>query len=295
MALSASHLEAFATCAQLGSFTQAAERLHITQSALSQRIMNLEEDLGMTLLIRERAGLRLTEAGESLLRYCKTKDHLETELLQRLRGPGEGGLRGQLRIGGFSSIVRSLVLPAMAPLLREHPGLQLKLLTQELYELPALLKSGAIDYMILDEELKLDGVVAHRLGHERCVLVQKRGYRGPDVYLDHDEKDVTTFRYFESGSASKARSAWRKKSAAGLQHRYLDDIYGIIDGVRLGLGRAVLPLHLIQGASDLEVLEPRRTFDVPVVLHHYEQPYTTRLHEAVTRALKGLERSLQSS
>jgi DNA-binding transcriptional LysR family regulator len=271
--LNSLNLDAFFACAQLKSFTRAAERLHITQSALSQRIKNLEDELGTTLIIRERSGLRLTELGQRVLLYCQTKGQIESELIERVRSPDLNQLSGVVRIGAFSSVARSVVLPALAPLLRENPAVQLKLMTQELYELPPLFKSGSIDFMVLDHELAQEGVATRLLGHERSVLVQKRGYKGPEIYLDHDEDDSTTLRFL------------KKKSAARIARRYLGDIYGIIDGVRLGLGKAVLPLHLTSGVSDLEILDPDRTLSVPVVLHHYEQPYYSKLHLAIVAAL----------
>lgn len=273
MSLNSSYLDAFLACAQLKSFTRAAGRLHITQSALSQRIRNLEEELGTTLIIRERSGMRLTETGENVLRYCQTRDHIESELMERIRGESRDELSGMIRIGGFSSIVRSVILPALTEVLRENPGVQLKVYTKELYELPSLLKSGEIDFMISDEEFRPEGVMTRALGIERSVLVQKRGYCGPEIYLDHDEDDLTTVRYF------------RKKSPAGLKRRYLDDIYGIIDGVRLGVGRAVVPMHLVSKSPDIEVVDPGKMLSVPVILHYYEQPYYSKLHQAVVDAL----------
>lgn len=105
------------------------------------------------------------------------------------------------------------------------------------------------------------------------MLVQKSGYGGADIYLDHDENDDTTVRYL------------RKKSAARLQRRYLDDIYSLMDGVRLGWGKAVLPRHLVAQEPELEVINPDRTLEIPVVLHHYEQPFYSRLHQGVLDAL----------
>ncbi|MEQ1879263.1 MAG: hypothetical protein ABL958_21690, partial [Bdellovibrionia bacterium] len=78
----------------------------------------------------------------------------------------------------------------------------------------------------------------------------------------------------------------KRKSAAGLKRRYLDDVYGLLDGVRLGYGRAVLPLHLIEDQSDLQVLEPEKVLTIPIVLHYYQQPFYSRLHQSVVEHLK---------
>jgi DNA-binding transcriptional LysR family regulator len=277
MSLNSAYLDAFFACARLKSFTQAASRLHITQSALSQRIKNLEDDLGTTLIIRERSGLRLTETGEEILRYCQTKEGLEAELAARIKSPraGKGSepLGGAIRIGTFSSVARSVVVPALAPLLRKHPDVQLKLVVAELHELPKLLKSGEVDYVTVQDEIAQEGLATIALGAERNALVRKRGYEGPETYLDHDEEDTITARYL------------RRKSPAGLRRRYLGDAYGILDGARAGLGLAVVPMHLAARCTELEIIHPERVLRMPVLLQHYELPFYSRLHHAVVETL----------
>src|SRR4051812_42865459 len=102
MSLSSLQLDAFLTVAQTLNFTKAADQLHITQSALSQRIMKLEEELETSLFIRDRAGLKLTEAAQDLIRYCRCKNSLEDEFLSGLR---DASLAGVIRIGGLSSLM----------------------------------------------------------------------------------------------------------------------------------------------------------------------------------------------
>src|SRR5258706_15199708 len=65
------HLRAFIAVAEESSVTKAAARLHISQPPLSRHIRQLEEELGITLFVRHRQGVRLTEAGASLLEKAK--------------------------------------------------------------------------------------------------------------------------------------------------------------------------------------------------------------------------------
>ena len=140
MALSSHQLDAFLAVAKHKSFSRAAERLHLTQSALSQRIMNLEAELGSALLVREPAGLRLTELGQRLLRYGLAKTALEEEFLAGASAAGQGGV---LRVGGFSTVTSSVLLPALAGVRRKFPSCQFELMSRELRDLPGLLASGA--------------------------------------------------------------------------------------------------------------------------------------------------------
>ena len=111
---------------------------------------------------------------------------------------------------------------------------------------------------------------------EQSVLVEAQGYAGPALYLDHDEEDQTTLRYLKK---------WGKPPLP-LRRRYLDDIYGILEGVRLGLGRAVVPLHLLHGEERLRILNPERKISSPVYLIHYRQPYFSKLDQLLLKTLQ---------
>lgn len=278
MSLPSLQLDAFYALARAGHFTRAAERLHITQSALSQRIQNLERELETTLFIRDRQGARLTQEGLELLRYCQAKEGLESEFLSLLRSKTPRSLAGRIRLGGYSSVLHSLVVPALAPLLKRHESVRLYCLAREVYELPGLLQQGEVDFIVLDRRWEREGVASLLLGHENHVLVERKDYKGPEVYIDHDERDELTFRYFSQ----------RKKGWSGQRH-FLDDIHGLIEGVRNGLGRAVLPRHLIEGDSELRIVDPTHVLRVPVYLHHFEQPFYSRLHAATIEALRSMK------
>jgi DNA-binding transcriptional LysR family regulator len=232
MKLSSLQLEAFYAIAKAGNFTVAASELHVTQSALSQRILNLERELDTTLVIRDRAGLRLTEIGQNLLRFCQTQSALEADFLSQIKS--KETLGGVIRIGGFSSVMRSVILPSLSFLINENPLLKLEFHIRETHELLSLLKHGEVDFIVTAENLNRDEIECVKLGTEQNVLVEKENYKGPDIYLDHNETDETTLKYLRKfGSAKK------------LSRRYLDDVYGLLDGVKLGLGKAILPVHLI--------------------------------------------------
>lgn len=66
------HLRAFETVARTGNLTKAAHDLHLSQSALSMQVKNLEEELGVTLFVRQAKGMRLSTEGETLLPLART-------------------------------------------------------------------------------------------------------------------------------------------------------------------------------------------------------------------------------
>src|SRR3712207_6341709 len=126
MSLSSLHLDAFVEVLRCQSFSAAARALHVTQSALSQRILNLEQDLGAPVFIRNHGQISLTSTGERLLVYCRSRDALESEFLLELRS-GVSKLMGRIAIASFSTHVRSVLLPKMAQLGRDNPDVQFEI------------------------------------------------------------------------------------------------------------------------------------------------------------------------
>ena len=272
MTIPSHELEAFAAAARARTISGAAALVHVTQPALTQRIQNLERALGVTLFVRDRKGVTLTAAGERLLRYCQVKEELEGELLAELGRRTE--LAGTLRVAAYSSVLHSVVVPALAPLVRANAGIVLEVAAREMAELPAMLLRGEVDLIVLDHALERADVDGFVLGVETNVLIEPAGRRCPDVYLDHDAADRTTQEYLKlQGDRRPFRRA------------YLDDIAGILNGVALGLGRGVVPRHLIASELPVRRVPRQRPLEVPVVLHRRKQPYHARLQETAVQAL----------
>lgn len=276
MSLSSLYLDAFTEVARLKSFSQAAAKLNVTQSALSQRVLNLESDLGSTLFIRDPGGLRLTDLGQRLLRYCHSKAMLEDEFMESFKSSDLGGLKGLIRIGGFSTVNRSVVMPLFSGFLKDNPAVNLELRTEELRDLPPLLFTGAADMIFVCEPPAKNEIQSHLVGFEEYVLVQsplKSAHR--DIYLDNDEHDTTTADFFKA----------QGKKEQKLKRNFLGDIYSIIDGVRLGMGRAVVPLHLIHDVKGVEVVKGHTSMKVPVYLCYYNQAFFTELQKRASERI----------
>ncbi|MBX2987472.1 MAG: LysR family transcriptional regulator [Bdellovibrionaceae bacterium] len=269
-------LEAFYEVAQTRHFTQAALNLRLTQSALSQRILNLEGGLGATLFIRERRSLRLTEAGERLLRYCRQQNLQEEDLLQEIQS-GHRGLGGWLRVAGFSSVIWSVAVPALSAFVRDNGGVRVDFQETEMAGLIGLLKDGGADLILTAEKPEgFDGDV-WALGSEEYVMVHSARVKGRrDVYLDHDATDEWTKRFFKRNA----------RSISGLRREYMDNIHGLLEGVAAGWGSAVLPRHLVKNRADLKIDPSFKTLKTPVLLVRHRQSHPTRLLEAVTAELK---------
>jgi len=278
--LPSAQIESFMVLARELNFSRAADVLHITQPALTKRIQNLEETLGQVLFLRLRGGLELTESGRILQRYAASIEHQEQEVLDSLVGDKhaiEGGIAGFFRIAAFSSSLRSVVVPALGVLLRANPRLTCQTIKSEVNELHDMLIDGKVDFCVSLSECERMGVDNVQIGVERNVLIESTRFDGrPDCYIDHEPRDNFTERFFLSQTGS---------TVPKMQRAYFDDIYGLIDAVSQGVGRAVVPVHLVRPEHEVRAVPGYRPFEVPVLLQFHKQPYYTKLHRAVIDTL----------
>jgi DNA-binding transcriptional LysR family regulator len=211
------------------------------------------------------------------LRYVQLKNSLEEEFLLRLKGQKDQTLKGVLRIGCYASIGRSIVMKTITPFLIQNPGVQLFFMMREMQDLPDLLKSGEADFIFLDHDLGHGKILSDRLGEEEYALVEaKKGCMNPEVYLNHDENDMITYRFYENqGQKNKA-----------FRRSYLDEIYSCIEGVASGLGMSVLPIHLVENDARIKIHTGPKNLKMPVYLHYFDQPVRTELEKKVIKHLK---------
>jgi DNA-binding transcriptional LysR family regulator len=174
--------------------------------------------------------------------------------------------------------VRAAYAGAAPPLLRASPRLVVDVSVEETGALGSRLAQGSVDFVLLDRVVARPDVEHHTLGSEELVLVESRQHRSrDDVYLDHDPDDTTTLRFL---ARSGIKTRWVRRS-------FFDDIYGVLDAAASGLGRAVVPRHLLVRpvADALRIVPDTKMTRSPVLLHFYRQPSYSRAHDAVREAL----------
>src|SRR3954451_19568343 len=130
--------------AHQGSFSAAGESLGYTQSAVSQQIAALERETATTLVERNARGVRLTDAGRTLV------EHADGTLARLAAAEDEleaiAGLRGRrLRLASFTTAGATLVPLAIAEFSRLHPGVELSLVEAEVEDSVPALKAGELD------------------------------------------------------------------------------------------------------------------------------------------------------
>jgi DNA-binding transcriptional LysR family regulator len=252
--LNVSRLRVFREVAEHGSFSAAAEAMSYTQSAVSQQIATLEGEVGMTLLERLPRGVRLTQAGRTLMAHTEgilaRLQAAEAELLELK------GLRGgQLRMASFPTAGATLMPVAIAAFRRAHPQVELTLSEGEPEEIAPRLHAGELDLALLFEFADAGDPLGEALtrgeGLTRVELLEDPLYlalprrhglaRAAEVRLEdlHGEAWVQTAR-----ASPCAMHVVRCCHAAGFEPNvaFESDDYQTVQGlVASGVGVALIP------------------------------------------------------
>ncbi|MEM8726680.1 MAG: LysR family transcriptional regulator, partial [Pseudomonadota bacterium] len=149
MALNYNHLRYFYAVAKEGHLTRAAERLNISQSALSAQIKKLEERLGHPLFERRGRRLVLSPAGQVAMSYGETIFNAGDAMLRRLEEAGEED-QPVLRVGALSTLSRNFQLGFLRPLLTSHTC-RVAIRSGSMAELLAALEAHVIDLVLVNQ------------------------------------------------------------------------------------------------------------------------------------------------
>lgn len=143
----------FNEVANTGNITAAADRLHISQPAVSKSIKSLEEQLGGALFVRTKKGVILTEEGKELHHYIKTAidyirnaEHKFTDMINL-----DSDL---IRIGISRTLVKLYLLPFLEEFRKNYPNIRIEIYTNKASELVPLLRNGLIDFIIANMPMK---------------------------------------------------------------------------------------------------------------------------------------------
>lgn len=148
MRITLKQLDYFAAVAEAGSITTAAESLHLSQSALSTSIKDLEKLLGLKLMVRQARGISLTSEGEQILRKARRLLQ-EAELLETSSDTLADELSGMLSIGCFTTICPALLPSTISDFSAKYPGVKLDCSEGSRRELVQRLINGVDDVTVV--------------------------------------------------------------------------------------------------------------------------------------------------
>jgi len=277
-------VEAFYWVVSLKSVSRAAEKLFITQSAMSSRVAALEEELGVLLLDRRDKQFRLTVAGTRFFTYAQRLLDLQREIKSEM---GAGATRAvSLRIGAIESVLHSWLIEWVQHMRRINPDFELEITVETTPVLVEQVKRGALDLAFAALPSSGEGLRTRTLppmemafiGH--AALHRKRRYGLADLA----EIDLLTF---QRGSQPHVAliDLFRR---AGLELKRVHTISSISAMVQLvegGFGVATLPLAAAERLSDRLPLKPLKCeatlTPLPLHVSYRDDPTSTVVHDVV--------------
>ncbi len=287
-------LRVFLLAAQHSSLTKAAQEAHLTLSAASKRISELEKQLNCTLFIRQARGVALTPAGQALVEHAQQVISTINRMAADM-GDYAAGLRGQVRMWANTSAVIQFLPGDLARFSSQNPAIRLSLEEKLSHEIISALTQEKIDIGIFADNIPSGQVQKSLYRFDQLVLLvpSSHALRGSSpVYF----KDVLyeDFVGLSDGSAllvrmQEAALAAEKSLRLRVQVSSFDAICRMIEA---GLGIGLLPRASVRpeilgtGLHAVDLLDSwaERTLWIGVRNEHSLTPDTQRLYAFLKQA-----------
>ena len=286
----------FSTVVSEGSMTAAAEKLFLTQPAVSQQIRNLEEELGVGLLDRGARHARPTVQGQLLYDYARRIIQLTQQAQAAIQTMAEG-VQGHLRIGTLNSLGLQLVAPSVATLLKHHNRVSIELMYEDANEVLKAAGEGRLDVAILPEisatqvqSLGLQGRPLHK--DEMWLVASGKDPSLPDE-IRADQLDQRPFiklaeKYegFDQAFRTSMESAGTSLNVV-FESNNVGTLKRVIES---GLGWGFLPAHAIRKQvrmgrlTQIPVMDLKHTTNV--VFYSRDTSQSAQLIDVFFRVLK---------
>lgn len=244
---------------EYGSFSQTSDKLKYTQSAISQSIASLENELGVTLLTRNKKGISLTQSGEMLIPYIQAIYNAENALFDKVNDMNQ--IRtGNIRIGTFTSVSCHFLPQVMNSFGKKYPLISFELIQGDYPEIESWILNGMVDigFLRLPISSKLD-LLPFRRDPVYAVLPPTSRFADADTYpvsafesepfimLD-EGNNHELFHYFKSNQVKP-----------NIIYKVRDD-YTIMSMVENGLGISILPAPVLKRSPYRIVSKPLEPF-----------------------------------
>lgn len=241
--------------ADTGSFTRAAERCHVVQSALSHQIARLEETLGVSLFERSSRRVRLTPAGEAFVQSARPALEATRRIAEDVAAAC-GEVRGQLSIGEITSLTELDLVDLLAGFHRQYPKVDIRWLMAKSELLIADVRERLLDVGFIGvwPGERLEGVEYRLLAEEELVAV---------LPLDHPLAAIDGLSLahlqdqplvdFPAGSGAR-RQTDEAFAAAGVPHRVqfeVSNIRLVEKFVQRALAVGLVPARIASGFNEV--------------------------------------------
>lgn len=281
-------VEAFYWVAALKSISRAAEKLFLTQSAMSSRIAKLEEELGVLLLDRNDKQFKLTTAGTRFLVHANKLLELQRDAKAEM-GSGESAAIS-LRIGAIESVLHSWLIPWLEQLRLDHPSLELDLTVETTPILNEQIQRGTLDLAFAVLPSSADGVRNKALTPMEMAFVG-HPERHPKVKYLLDDLASMDLLTFQKGSQPNLTllDLFRQHRLQAKKVHAISSISAMVQLVQGGFGVALLPVAAVErltGFTSLRILPCEVTVQsLPIHASYRTNPSSNLLETVVQSAL----------
>lgn len=281
--------------ARTGGILAAADELGITPSAVSQQLSKLENETGHDLVLRTPKGSVLTPAG---LAMAEAGEEIERALnMARSRMEGGAKVAGVVRVGGFTSFMRTVVIPRLPEWRSHYPQLQVRIVEEDFPALMRLLRQRQLDAVVValdsttvEQQPRGAGMIEEPLLDEPWKLVVPSG-----AVLSTDNIDLSRLQLPWLGvqpSAANASVLGRLHHSTGapieIVHQYQDTLTALAL-VAAGEGAAIIPTLALTGVvqDGVDVLDVPGLGTRRIVLRRFDRrrPTSTPV-DTVARLLR---------
>lgn len=286
-------LECLAAILEEGGFERAAQRLSITQSAVSQRLRALEAQVGTVLVVRSRP-IKPTSAGQLLLKHAKMMRLLRADLDKDLKelAPstnGQGRHEERVSVAINADSLATWALPALSPLVSQ--GLPLEIITDDQEFTQEWLREGQVMGCVTSLSHALRGCRMQALGAMRYVVVAEPAYAAehlPKGLTKHNFHQVPFVAFnrkdlLQQGFVEQAFGLTR----LSLKQRFVPSVEGQLRAVREGWGVSVVPeLRVRELIKAGELVNPLPKFGLDVALYWHCWNLGSEVLDELSRALQ---------
>ena len=236
---------AFIQTVEYGSFTKAAEILNYSQSGISRMISDLEREWNITLLERNRSGVKLTSDGIRVLPYVKSLC-AEYQKLQMQVDDIRGVQSGIIRIGTFSSVAAHWLPNIIRAFQKDYPGIDYELLLGDYTEIEEWIYTGRVDcgFLRLPTKPEFETIF---LEQDQLLAILPENHR-----LTKYEKVPLAalcdepFMLLEKGAKAEISEVFERNGLVPRAHFTTWDDYAVMSMVESGLGLSILPQLILR-------------------------------------------------
>ncbi|MCR4267893.1 LysR family transcriptional regulator [Nitratireductor sp. ZSWI3] len=247
------HLKTFAAVADTLNLTRAGERVHLSQSSVTEQIQALEADLGVPLFDRSRRRLALTPAGQRLLGYATELLTLADEARAAVADVS-ATISGRLVVGGLETLCSTRLPDLLAAFSRRCPAVEIRLTTADSGSLRNGVRNGDLDVgFIFGAAPAAPGVRSEAVAEERLLVILPANHRLADrAAIGPGELADEAFAVTEPGCVYRKMFDEAFADTRPERPRLIGE-YGSIGSIRgiveVGAGCALVPRSALAGQS----------------------------------------------